>query len=213
MIILHNLPYLLKAALVTLHLSFWVILISLIIGIISGILSIGENRFLKYIVLTYVFVFRGIPLPIQLFFLFFTLPVIGIHLDPFVTGVIVMSIYDGAYVAEIIRGALLSIPKGQFDAAKSIGMTYWQIMFRIILPQGLRYAIPLLVNQVTIIIKETSLVSIIMLWELSLAGKEIVQRTFKVFQIFGTVAFIYFIACYSLSLLGRKIEKRVSFLH
>lgn len=213
MIIISNLPYLLKAALVTVHLAFWIILISLITGSILGILSIGENKFLRYIVLTYVFVFRGIPLLIQLFFLFFILPVIGIHLNPFVTGVIVMSIYDGAYITEIIRGALLSVPKGQFDAAKSIGMTYWQVMIKIILPQGLRYAIPLLVNQVTIIIKETSLVSIIMLWELSLAGKEIVQRTFKVFQIFGTVAIIYFIICYSLSLLGRKIEKRVSFLH
>ncbi|MBW1691879.1 MAG: amino acid ABC transporter permease [Deltaproteobacteria bacterium] len=213
MILVSNLPYLLKAALVTIHLSFWIILGSLLIGTVFGMLSLSENRTVRYLVLTYVFIFRGIPLLVQLFFLYFALPAFGIHLSPFVTAVIVMSIYDGAYVTEIIRGALVAISKGQWDAARSLGYTHWKIMFKIILPQGVRYAIPLLVNQATIIIKETSLVSTIMLWELSLAGKEIVQRSFMVFRIFGGVAIIYFILCYSLSLFGQRLEKKYTYAH
>lgn len=208
-IFVETFPYLAKGAVYTLYFSAICLFLGLIIGILSGILSVIPNKLIQAIIFVYVYIIRGIPLLVLLFLTYYCLPVFGIELNPGIAAAASISIYVGAFISEIIRGAIISLPMGQTDAAKSLGMRYWLYMRKVIIPQAMRYAIPPIINIALMCIKFTALVSIISVWELTFAGKEMSEVTLKPFHIYAQVAFIYFVFCFSLSRLGLFLEKRL----
>lgn len=210
-ILWRNVPYLLQGARISVLLFVASLGVGTVIGVVSGVMSVSRNRIWRGIVGAYVYVIRGIPLLIHLFVMYYVLPALAIDLDPYAGGILILAIYIGAFISEVTRGAIGSVSRGQLDAAQSLGMTRAQAMRKIVLPQAVRYFIPPYINNAVMLVKLTSVVSIISLWELTLAGREVVERTLAPFQIFGGIALIYFAICYSLSLFGRSMERRIRF--
>lgn len=212
-VIIDNAPYMLKAAENTLWLSAASIAISLLFGTIIGVLA--AFRFWPVVVLNQVGVFsvRGIPVLVVLYFIYFSLPLIHIDADPYSTAVIGLSLYFTFFVSEVVRGAVVAIPRGQIDAGKSIGLSFWARVRLVILPIASRAAIPPLINIAIILIKGTSYASVISAWELTTASTEVAQRTIAPFQIYGFALFIYFVICFALTSLARFAERRLQFQH
>ena len=151
---------------------------------------------------------RGTPLLAQIFLIYFGLPQIGLDFDPFTAGVIALGLNGGAYVAEIIRGGLLSIAKGQSESAAALGMTYIQLMRRIVLPQVVRVIIPPITNDAATTLKNTSLLSTITIMELMLQTQVIVSSTFRPFEFYILVSLIYLVMTTILMVLLRWAETR-----
>ena len=212
-ILIRNLGLLLQGAERTLELSLATAVFSSAIGVITALLRAFGPWPFRFAVDAYVYVVRGVPLLLLLFFMYYGLPYSGIHLDPVPGGILVMSIYFGAFMSEVFRAAIEALPRSQWDAARSLGMRLPLILGIVVLPQALRLSVPPFINTCILLIKSTSLVSIIGLSELTLVGRQIVERTFAPFQILLGVAAIYFAICYSLSLLGRYAERWVRHGH
>ena len=208
-----NLPYLLRGARVTVLLFAASLALGTVAGVGVGLLSAARHPVARGIVTVYVFLTRGIPLLVHLFLVYYLLPVIGLDLDPYVGATIVLALYIGAFISEVTRGAIGSVSRGQLDAALSLGMTRGRAMRKIVLRQAVRYFLPPYIGNAVMLVKLTSVVSVINIWELTLAGREVVERTLAPFQIFAGVALIYFAICYGLSLLGRAMERRIEFGH
>ena len=180
-----------------------------ICGILLALVQVFGNQFARSFVVAYLFVIRGIPLLVLLTFTYYLLPLTGIDLPPFWGVVVVLACYYAAFMSEVFRAGFLSLPRAQWDAARSLGMTR-QLMLRIVIfPQALRLASPPFVSLCANLVKATSLVSIVGLWELTMASREIVERTLAPFQIFIGAATIYFCICYTLAMYGRYLERRV----
>lgn len=190
-IILKTFPILLKGSLITLQLTVLTIMVGSILGIILALLKINENKIAYSLASLYIWIFRGTPLLLQLFFLYYGLPFAGIKLSPFQAALIGLSLNCGAYMAEIIRGGIISIDKGQFEAAKALGFNYIQTMKKIILPQAFRRIIPPMGNEFITILKETSIVSSITMVELMRAAQQMYSTTFKPIEIFLSAGCIY----------------------
>jgi len=156
----------------------------------------------------YIEIFRGTPLLVQIFIIYFGLPSIGMKFDPLTAGMLALGLNSAAYQAEILRSSIKSIPESQFLSAESLGMSSPQIYKYVILPQALRVAIPALVNEFVTIIKESSLVSVIGVVELTRKGEYIVAFTFRALETYLAVALVYFIVCTAFSQILRLIEKR-----
>lgn len=208
-----NLPYLLQGAVMTLWLSIAVVGLGTLLGVAMGILATTRSRFAQTIVTGYIFVLRGIPVLVVMFLGYYAFPAIGLRVNAYVAVGLAQIVYVGAFVAEITRSAILSIPAGQIAAARSLGMRRSAILRQVILPQAARIAIPPLLNSALTAIKQTSYVSIVGVWELTYAAREVVERTLAAFQIFLGVMAIYFLICYPLSLAARWSESRLSFSH
>lgn len=206
-----NLPYLLRGARVTILLFVASFALGTIIGVGAGVLASLRHPMLRGIVAAYVFITRGIPLLVHLFLVYYLLPALGLDLDPYVGATLVLALYIGAFISEVTRGAIGSVSRGQVDAALSLGMTRARAMRKIVLPQAVRYFLPPYIGNAVMLVKLTSVVSVINIWELTLAGREVVERTLAPFQIFAGVALIYFVICYALSLSGRAMERRIQF--
>ena len=211
-VLIDNFWYLVRGAEITVVLSIGTLVPSTVIGVIVALLKVFGGRLFGALVDVYLYVVRGVPLLVLLFFMYFGLPYSGINLRPTLGGLLVMSIYIGAFMSEIFRAAILSLPKAQWDAARSLGMPRPLMLRIVIFPQVFRLAAPPFVNTCVLLIKSTSLVSIIGLWELTLAGREVAERTFAPFQIFFGVAAIYFTLCYLLSRYGLYLEGRMRFV-
>ncbi len=156
----------------------------------------------------YVSLIRGTPMLAQLFIIFYALPNVGITLDPLPTAIIAFSLNTGAYGSEILRAAIQSIPKGQWEAGYTIGMNYRQNFTRIILPQAMRVAVPPLSNNFIGLVKETSLASVVLVPELMRQANIIASRTYEFLLVYTEAALFYWIVCFFLSLLQSKLEKR-----
>jgi len=212
-VLIGNLGYLLRGAVVTVGLAAATVVPSAVIGMVLALAKVFGGMGVRAVVDVYLYVIRGVPLLVLLFFMYYALPYSGIDMPPLVGGVLVMSLYFGAFMAEIFRAAILSLPRAQWDAARSLGMRR-RLLFQIVIyPQVFRLAAPPFVNTCILLVKSTSLVSIISLWELTLAGREVAERTFAPMQIFGGVALIYFVLCYGLSRYGLYLEERMRFAH
>ena len=183
---------------------------ALIIALIVAMIQFAHVRVLRQVARFYVWVIRGTPLLVQLFVVFYGMPNIGILIDPFPAAVIVFSINEGAYMAEIIRAALESVPAGQMEAGRCIGMTYLQTMRRIILPQAMRTAFPSLSNSLISMIKDTSLVANITVTEMFMATQRIVARTYEPLALYIEVGLIYLLFCTVLTKLQSVGEKRLN---
>ncbi|MCP3463531.1 amino acid ABC transporter permease [Bradyrhizobium sp. CCGUVB23] len=213
MILASNLSYLLEAAVVTLALSIASAILAAIIGVAIALLQIFGNVAARSLARLYLYVVRGVPLLVLLFAMYYILPYAGINLSPLLGGIFVIAIYYAAFMAEVIRAAIIAVPRGQWDAARAVGMRPSLMLLTVIFPQAVRLAGPPLINTCIMLIKGTSLVSVIGIWELTMAGRQVVERTASVFQIFGGVAAIYFFICYGLSLYGRHLERRLRYEH
>ncbi len=208
-VIQQALPALTIGALLTLKISVISLFIAFFIGLFAGLMRISKNRLSRLIATIYIDLIRGTPLLIQVLFIYFGLPeALGIKLSAFTAGVLAISINAGAYLVEIFRAGIESIPKGQMEAGRSLGFTRGQTMRLIILPQAVRRMVPALVNQFIISLKDTSLLSVIGVAELTLQGQTIYSMNFKAFQILSAVAVFYLIMIYVLTLLMRLVERR-----
>ncbi len=205
------LPALLVGALATLRITALSIAVGLVIGLGAGLARVWPNSFLRSISSAYIELIRGTPLLVQIFLVYFGLPALGLNLDPFVAGVLAMGINSGAYVGEIVRGGIESIAQGQMEAALSLGMSWWQSMYYVVLPQALFRILPSLGNEFIALLKDSSLVSTIAIAELTRTGQIIITRTFKSFEIWMGVALFYFIMTYAISRAVKYSEKRMRY--
>jgi polar amino acid transport system permease protein len=194
---------------VTLKISVISIFFAIIIGIIAGIFRISNNPVLKKLTITYIELIRGTPLLVQIFIFYFFIGTV-LNLDRFTAGVAALSIFAGAYIAEIVRAGIQSIPKGQMEAARSLGMNYYQAMRYIVLPQALKRTLPPMAGQFISLIKDSSLVSVISITDLTKAGREVVTSTFSPFEVWFTVALLYLVLTSGLSFVVQLLERRLA---
>ncbi|MFB5196540.1 amino acid ABC transporter permease [Neobacillus sp. KR4-4] len=192
----------------TIPLTIITFILGLILAFLIALARLSNLKGLNAAAKFYVWIFRGTPLLVQIFILFYGLPSMGITLDPFPAAVIAFTLNKGAYSSEIIRAAILSIPKGQWEAAFSIGMTKSQAMRRIIIPQAIRVSLPPLGNSFISLVKDTSLAATITVTELFQKGQQIAAATYEPLWIYIEVAFIYLIFSTVLSYFQTKMEIR-----
>ncbi len=193
----------------TIKISVVSIVIALAIGLITGLMRISENPLLKNLSTVYIELVRGTPLLVQIFIVYFFIGTL-FNMTRFIAGAFALAVFEGAYIAEIIRAGIQSIPKGQTEASLALGMNYFQIMRHIIIPQAFKRVLPALAGQFISLIKDSSLLSVISLTELTKAGREVVASTFSPFEVWFTVAALYFVVTYGLSLLDRYLERRLA---
>ena len=184
--------------------------LALIIATAVALQQFADIRGLKQVARFYIWVIRGTPLLVQLFVVFFGLPSLGIVIDPFPAAVLVFSINEGAYCAETIRAALESVPRGQMEAGECVGMSYLQIIRRIILPQALRTAFPTLCNSLIAMVKDTSLAANITVTEMLMVTERIVARTYEPLLLYLEVGLIYLIFCTVLTKLQKMGERKLN---
>lgn len=209
-LIVDNLPFLLTGAYYTLLITLISMFFGLIIGLLVAIARLKGNRLLRYIAQVYVSIIRGTPTLVQIFIIYFGLVDYGVQLDPLPAACLALSINIGAYVSETFRGAILSVPKGQQEAALATGMTEGQTMFRIIIPQAVRYAIPPLGNTCVGMLKETSLVSTIAVTELMRSSQLLIAQYYTYMPFYLTIALMYWIMSTGFTAILHKIEKRLA---
>ena len=185
--------------------------IGLMIAVVTALVQFANIQGLKQLARFYVWVIRGTPLLVQLFVVFYGLPNVGILIVPFPAAVLVFSINQGAYCSETIRAALESVPAGQMEAGQCVGMSYLQIIRRIILPQAMRTAFPPLSNSLIGLVKDTSLAANITVVEMFMATQRIVARTFESLALYIEVGIIYLLFCTVLTKLQRIGEKKLDF--
>ena len=183
---------------------------AMVIAVVTALVQYANIRILKQVARFYIWVIRGTPLLVQLYLIFYGLPGVGIVLDPFPAAVIVFSINEGAYCAETMRAALESVPVGQLEAGYCVGMSYLQIMRRIVLPQAFRTAFPPLSNSLIAMVKDTSLAANITVAEMFMATQRIVARTFEPLALYAEVALVYLLFSTVLTKIQRMGEKRLS---
>lgn len=199
----------LKASLVTLKLLFLTIILSTPLGLLVALGKLSKIKPLKFILDSYTYVIRGTPLLLQILFVYFGLPTIGIRLDSFTAALLALVINYTAYLAEIMRAGIQSVDKGQYEAAKVLGMDYQQTMSKIVVPQAFKVVLPPICNEYIVLIKDTALVSVIGMQELLRATKEIVARDFNMIPFF-VAAVIYLIITAFFTTIFDKLEKKFS---
>lgn len=205
------LPLLIKGAGMTVTLTACAITFGTMVGLIIAFMKIVKNPVLNFLGSIYTWVFRGIPLLVQLFIIYYALPmVIGVTLEPFTGAVIGISLCGGAYIAEIIRAGVQSVDKGQMEAAMSLGMSYFQAMRRIILPQTYRRLIPPMGNEFITLLKDTALVSTISMVELTRTAQTYAASNFKPFEMFITAGFIYLLLTTFFTVVFGKLESKLA---
>ncbi|WP_244834028.1 amino acid ABC transporter permease [Clostridium sp. BJN0001] len=199
---------------VTIEISAISLFLAFILGIIIGIFSISKTKVLKSIAFVYLYIIRGTPLMVQALFIYFGIaPLIADRTNPMICAIIAITLNAGAYMSEIFRAGIQAVDVGQMEAARSLGLSYVKTMRKVILPQAIRVMIPSIINQFIVTIKDTSLLSVITIKELTASGQIIVARNFKPLQTYAIVAIMYFILITVLSLLSKYIEGRLESGH
>ena len=194
---------------ITLKISALSLVFALALGLVAGLGRVAENPAARNLAATYVEIIRGTPLLVQVFIFYFFIGTV-LQLSPLAAGVAALAVFTGAYVAEIVRAGIEAVPRGQMEAARSLGMSAAQAMRLVILPQALRKTLPPLAGQFISLIKDSSLVSVIAITDLTKAGREIVSSTFTPFEVWFTVALMYLVLTGALSLLVRRLERRLA---
>ncbi|SEP76887.1 L-cystine ABC transporter membrane protein /Diaminopimelate ABC transporter membrane protein [Faunimonas pinastri] len=207
-LVLQSAPFLLKGAIYTVGLSIGGMVFGLLIGFALALMRLSRVWPLIWIARIYVSFIRGTPLLVQLFLIYYGLPAFGVRLDPISSALIGFSLNMGAYTSEILRAAIGSIDRGQWEAAYSIGMTSAQAMRRIVLPQAARVALPPLGNSFISLVKDTSLAATIQVPELFREAQLITARTFQVFTMYLSAAFLYWVLSSLLAWVQSALEAR-----
>lgn len=202
-----DLPGFLSASWIVLELTAYIILLSWACGLAAALGKTSRYRILRWPCQFYVWFIRGTPTIIQIFIVYFGLPQFGMKLSPFIAGVIALGVNSGAYVAEIVRAGLMAVPKGQYESSVAIGMTGLQSMRRIILPQVVRIILPPVTNEAITTLKNTSLLSVITVVELTLYTQMVISRTFRPFEFYIVAAIIYLLMTTLLSQFATWLER------
>lgn len=206
-----SLPMLTQGLVLTLQLAFISLAFAMVIGIVASLMGMSKNPVLRAINRVFVAIIRGTPLLVQGFFIYFGITgLLGVRISAFAAGTIALSLNAGGYLSEIFRGGIQAVDPGQREAARSLGLSARQTTWRIIIPQAIRICIPSVVNQWCITIKDTSIISVIGLAELTKMGQTIIARTYRSFEVWIMVGIMYFIVIYLLTVLARIVEKKVS---
>lgn len=208
-IAIRYLPNFLPGVALTLELSILSILLGMVLGIVVNLLKMTKIKILCKLADLYVAVIRGTPLLLQLFFIFYGLPQMGITINRFITAVVGLGLHNGAYISEIFRGAIKSIDYGQKEASYALGMTKLESFRHVIFPQAFKHAVPSLGNQFILAIKDSSLTSIITISETMMLAKQLAAATYSIFPIYFDAACFYMILTYVLSKLLLHIEYRL----
>lgn len=190
----------------TLGLFTITLLLSIPIGLLLALLRLSRIKFISFLVNAYIWLMRGTPLMLQIFFIYFALPMLGIRFDSFSTAVIAFTLNYAAYFAEIFRAGIQGVNKGQYEAAKTLGMSYSQTMWRIVLPQMVKKILPPLSNETITLIKDTSLVYVLALQDLMRIAYQLVKRDFDLSPFFIAAVF-YLAMTLILTMLYQKLEK------
>jgi polar amino acid transport system permease protein len=168
-------------------------------------------RLLRLLAVSYVEVFRSTPLLLQIIALYFAFPLFGIQVPAVVAAGLALVLYSGAYLTEVFRAGLEAVHRGQWEAALSLGLSRWQVLTRVIMPQAVRVVLPAGVGFAVMLVKGSAIVSVIGFTELTRAGRLVVDWTREAFAVWLLVAVIYFAICYPLSALGRRLERRLGY--
>ena len=208
-LIVDSVPFLLRGAVYTVQVSVLAIAFGLVLGWLFGLASVSGVAALRAVTGCYVQFIRGTPLLVQIFLIYFGLPVLGLNLPAYWSGVIALGLNSGGFQAEIVRAGIKSIDRGQTEAARSIGMSRFQTLVFILVPQTIRRVLPPLTNELITLVKSSSLLSAIAALELTHAGQLIIARTFAPFEIYAAVALIYLVMVSVLSRASALLEKRV----
>lgn len=206
----NHLIYLLDGLLWTVVLSALAFILGGVAGFFVMLARISRFRWLRRVALVYIQIVQGTPLLIQMFILYFGLGVFGISVPPLVAAGLGMMVYTSSYLGEIWRGAVGSIAKTQFEAAECLGLTRWQALQDVILPQALKIATPPTVGFLVQLVKNTSLASVVGFLELTRAAQVINNSLFQPFLVFGIAAVLYFCVCYPLSAWSRSLERKLN---
>ncbi|MDE1166537.1 MAG: amino acid ABC transporter permease [Pseudomonas sp.] len=181
-----------------------------VLGVVTGLALTYGRLWMRVPFRIYVDLIRGTPVFVLVLACFYMLPALGLQVSAFQAGAIGLTLFCGSHVAEIVRGALQAIPLGQMEAGKAIGLTFFQSLGYVLLPQALRQILPTWVNSSTEIVKASTLLSVIGVAELLLSTQQVIARTFMTLQFYLFVGFLFFVINYAIELLGRHIEKRVA---
>lgn len=210
-LIIDSMPLLLTGLYMTLKITSLSVGLGLIIGLLLSVARISNFKLARWFAHAYVELIRGTPLLVQIFIIYFALPnIIHMRVDAYVAAVAACSINSGAYVAEIFRAGLQSVDKGQMEAGRSLGLSWYQTMKEIIIPQAFRNIIPALGNEFIAMLKDSSLVSVIGYEELMRSGQLIIARTYASVEIWSTVALMYLIMTFTISRLVAFLERRLN---
>lgn len=210
-------PMLFDGIKLTIGISIISIFIGMIIGLITCLIGMSKSKILKAIAAVYVWIIRGTPMIVQAFLVFFAIPQVvqlavpGFRIVAFQAGVITLSINAGAYMSEIFRGGIQAVPKGQTEAARSLGMTQGKTLAKVVLPQAFKVSIPSLVNQFIITVKDTSILSVIGLGEIVNKAKTYVGSTYQFFATYILVALFYLVVISILMIISKQVEKKFSY--
>ncbi|HCW0512701.1 TPA: amino acid ABC transporter permease [Pseudomonas aeruginosa] len=196
-------PFLLQGAMYTVLFAAVSMVLGLILGFSVAVVRVTKVPVVSQIAAVYVSAFRGTPLLVQIFVLYYGLPSVGIEFTPVTAGILALTLNVAAYLSESMRGAILGIDKGQWEAGLSVGLTWGQTLWNIITPQALRLAVPSLSNSLISLIKDTSLIYVITVTELMLATKEVIAETFQPLPLYLAAAGIYWL----LSALFERVQK------
>ncbi|PKG99369.1 glutamine ABC transporter permease GlnP [Paraglaciecola sp. MB-3u-78] len=212
-VVIEFMPELLDGAKITLYITSLGLLGGIIIGVIAGLMRAYGGPIINTIALIFIELVRGTPIVVQVMFLYFALPVIAnIRIDPMSAAILAIIVNAGAYIAEIVRGSLISISKGLAEAGLALGLPYWKVLLYIISPLAFRRLIPPLGNQCIVSLKDTSLFIVIGVGELTRTGQEIMAANFRAVEIWTSVAILYLLMTGSITLILRTIEKRMKVL-
>jgi polar amino acid transport system permease protein len=209
---MQSLPFLWGGLLMTLQVSALVVVFSLVGGILLGVGIAYGPRWLYWPIRLYSDVFRGIPLLVLIFFIYYALPLFGINFTNFVSVVVALSTFETAHIIEVVRGALQSIPRGQNEAAKTIGLRFSQRLIYVIAPQAVRRFLPPWINAVVDTVKGSALVSLVGIVDLMLAIQQVIGRTYIPMPLYVLGALMYFVINYSLSSASRRLEARFAYI-
>jgi len=208
---INSLPFLVDGLIVTLIVTAIVVTVSLVFGVVMGVALTFGPAWVRWPVRLFTDFIRGIPILVLIFFTYYGLPALGLNLDNFTAAVVALTVFKISHVVETTRGAIQSIHQGQTEAAKAIGLPFWDRMIYVIFPQAVQRFLPPWINAVADATKGSALVSLIGVVDLILAMQKVIGRTFEPMPIYIVGAIIYFLINYSLSVTSRRLEKRYSF--
>lgn len=208
-VVAETLPYLLQGTVSSIALALAVIVLGTAAGVALGLLRFVPWRGLVALVAWGVELVRAVPLLLLIFFIFFGLPALGLRIPTFPAAALAMSLWMAVNTAEVVRGGIQSIPRGQFEAARAVGLGGVATMRYVIFPQAVRRMIPPFVGLCTILVKDTSLAAIIGVFELTRAAQETIERTFRSFELYLMAAAIYFAICFPLTRFAQRAEARL----
>ena len=210
-LLVEHFPSFMDAMWQTVQITLFSLFFGLVLGVVFGLMKVSQNKVLQSLSNAYIWIIRGTPLLVQIYFVYFGIPMAtGMKLTEWRAGVITMSLNAGAYIAEIVRGGIESIDPGQMEAARSLGLPYNKSMSKVVLPQALRTMLPSLINQFIITLKDTPLLSVIGVRELTMNGKIITANNMETIRMWSIVAIYYLVVISILTIIANKVEERVS---